>query len=283
MFALTFLASVAGFRDANNELLHTHVVRNFAGNLCPLFAGIRGDKERRVRMDTSLHPWDLTVEEAIALQKSLATRVQQTNGFDPEKIRTVAGVDASYKDEGLAAISILSFPDLKVIEEVTATARATFPYVPGLLSFRETPLALRAFEKLPALPDLIMVDGQGLAHPRRFGIACHLGLLLDCPTIGVAKSRLVGTHADPGENAGDTAPLIHKGETIGMVLRSKPRTNPLFISVGHKVDLETAVAMVMRCFRGYRLPEPTRFAHLLAAGQSQLNRVQPLLIDTDAY
>jgi deoxyribonuclease V len=216
------------------------------------------------------HRWDLTVEEAVALQKSLAGQVELTNGFDPAEIRTVAGVDASYRDEGLAAISVLSFPDLTVIEEATASARATFPYVPGLLSFRETPLALLAFEKLSALPDLILLDGQGLAHPRRFGIACHLGLLLDRPTIGVAKSRLVGTFTPPGENRGDSSPLLHRGEVIGTVLRSKPRTNPLVISPGHKIDLETSVSMVLRCLKGYRLPEPTRRAHQLADGQSQL-------------
>lgn len=210
------------------------------------------------------HSWDLTVEEAVALQKSLAARVETANGFDPEAIKTVAGIDASYKDDGLAAVVVLSFPDLIVIEEATASAHATFPYVPGLLSFRETPLALLALEKLSTLPDLILLDGQGLAHPRRFGIACHLGLLLDRPTIGVAKSRLVGTFDSPGENAGDHSPLLHKGEIVGTVLRSKPRTNPLFISPGHKIDLETSVSFVLRCLRGYRLPDPTRRAHLLA-------------------
>jgi deoxyribonuclease V len=217
--------------------------------------------------------WDLTPEEAVARQKELAVRVKMTNAFDLDAIHTIAGVDASYRDEGLAAVVVLSYPDLTPIEEATALRRATFPYIPGLLSFRESPLALAALEKLSYLPDLLMVDGQGIAHPRRFGIASHLGLLLDRPTIGVAKSILTGRFENLGENAGDTAPLIHRGQIIGMALRSKPRTNPLIISVGHKINLETAVTLVMRCLHGYRLPEPTRRAHNLASGQSQVAAV----------
>jgi len=224
--------------------------------------------------------WDLTPEEAVALQKELAARVQTTNGFDPSAVRTIAGVDASYKDEGLAAVVVLSYPDLIPIEEATATLRATFPYIPGLLSFRESPLALAAIEKISALPDLLMVDGQGIAHPRRFGIASHLGLLLDRPTIGVAKSILTGHYENLGENAGDNAPLVHRGQIIGTALRSKPRTNPLIISIGHRIDLETAVGFVMRCLGGYRLPEPTRRAHNLAAGQSQVSVATPPPADT---
>lgn len=208
-------------------------------------------------MFRELHAWDVSVEEAIRIQKTLAPQVQQSNGFDPAMIRTIAGLDASYKDVGLAAVTVLSYPELEIVEQVTASLEAVFPYVPGLLSFRETPLALKAFEKLTALPDLVMCDGQGIAHPRRFGIASHLGLILDRPAIGVAKSRLIGTFTPPGENKGDASPLIHKGEVIGTVLRSKPRTNPLFISIGHKIDLETAEALVLACLKGYRLPEPT--------------------------
>jgi deoxyribonuclease V len=224
--------------------------------------------------------WDLTPAEAVALQKEMAARVETTNGFDPAAIRTVAGVDASYRDEGTAAVVVLSYPDLTPIEEATANQRATFPYVPGLLSFRESPLALAAIEKLSALPDLLMVDGQGIAHPRRFGIASHLGLLLDRPAIGVAKSILTGRFENLGESAGDTAPLVHRGQVIGMALRSKPRTNPLIVSIGHRIDLETAVALVVGCLRGYRLPEPTRRAHNLAAGQSQVPAPLPRPDDT---
>lgn len=211
------------------------------------------------------HRWDLTPEEAIALQQELRQRVQTTNGFDPDAIRTVAGIDVSLKGEGQAAIVVLSYPDLEPLDQATATVKLTFPYVPGLLSFRESPLVLAAWEKLQKKPDLLMVDGQGYAHPRRFGIACHLGLLLDKPSLGVAKSVLVGRYENLGENAGDEAPLVHQDETIGIVLRSKARTNPLIISLGHRIGLPTAVQFVQSCLRGYRLPEPTRQAHNAAA------------------
>lgn len=205
--------------------------------------------------------WDLTPEEAVAEQTRLATRVQQTNGFDPGTLRTVAGIDVSLKGDGQAAIVVLSFPDLAVVDEAVASVPLTFPYVPGLLSFRESPLVLAAWEKLSVRPDLLMVDGQGYAHPRRFGIACHLGVLLDLPALGVAKSVLVGKFDALGDEPGSQAPLVHRGETIGTALRAKARTNPLIISVGHKIDLPTAVALVSQCLRGYRLPEPTRQAH----------------------
>jgi deoxyribonuclease V len=210
------------------------------------------------------HGWDLTPEEAVDVQKRLAGLVQQTNGFDPNAVRTIAGIDVSLKEEGQAAVAVLSYPELAIIGGGVATAKLTFPYVPGLLSFRETPLVLEALAKLEVRPDLLMVDGQGRAHPRRFGIACHVGLLTDIPTIGVAKSVLCGKYGELGAEAGSRSPLTDRGETIGIALRAKVRTNPLIISVGHKVDLETAVQMVERCLRGYRLPEPTRTAHNLA-------------------
>ncbi|MDX1931615.1 MAG: deoxyribonuclease V [Capsulimonadales bacterium] len=215
------------------------------------------------------HRWDLTVDEAIAVQRELAAQVRTTNDFDPDALRTVAGIDASYRDEGKASVVVLSYPDLTVVEEATATARAEFPYVPGLLSFRESPLALDALAKLSALPDLLMLDGQGIAHPRRFGIACHLGVLLDRPTIGVAKSVLTGKYEEPGEEPGSVSPLTYRGEVLGMAVRAKKRTNPLIVSVGHRIDLETAVRLVLACVRGYRLPETTRRAHNLAGGRSQ--------------
>jgi deoxyribonuclease V len=210
------------------------------------------------------HAWDLTPEEAIEIQRQLAARVLETNGFDPDAVRTIAGIDVSLKEEGQAAVAVLSYPDFTVVDRAVASAKLTFPYVPGLLSFRETPLVLAALEKLRVRPDLLMVDGQGRAHPRRFGIACHVGLLADLPAIGVAKSVLCGRFGELGAEAGSRAPLIHRKETIGIALRAKVRTNPLIISVGHKVDLETAVLLVERCLRGYRLPEPTRAAHNLA-------------------
>lgn len=214
--------------------------------------------------DAPLHGWQVTPEEAIAIQQRLRERVRQSDGFDPERIRTIAGVDAAYKEIGRAAVVLLSYPELAVIEEANAVQESVFPYVPGLLSFRELPMVLAALERLRTAPDLIMVDGQGIAHPRRFGIAAHLGVYLDVPTIGCAKSRLTGRYDEPGPAVGDRTPLTHRGETIGAVVRSKPRSNPLFISVGHRVSLETAVAIVLRCLRGYRLPEPTRLADRLS-------------------
>ncbi len=210
------------------------------------------------------HRWDVTVEEAAEIQNRLRNQIIRTNGFEPSEIKTIAGIDASYKDIGQAAVAVFSFPDLKLIDRATATGTVNFPYVPGFLSFREVPLVLEALQNLSIQPDLLMLDGQGYAHPRRFGIACHLGLYLDKPAIGCAKSVLVGQYDNLGPDMGDTAPLIHREETIGIVLRSKPRTNPLIISAGHKIDLPTAVDFVIKCLRGYRLPETTRTADKIA-------------------
>lgn len=214
------------------------------------------------------HRWDVTVEEAAEIQNRLRTQIIRTNSFEPGEIKTVAGIDASYKEVGQAAVAVFSFPDLKLIDRATATGIVNFPYVPGYLSFREVPLVLEALKQLSIQPDLLMLDGQGYAHPRRFGIACHVGLYLDKPTIGCAKSVLVGSYENLGPNMGDTAPLIHRGEIIGTALRSKPRTNPLIISAGHKIDLTTAVDFVIKCLRGYRLPETTRTADKIA-GEAQ--------------
>lgn len=207
---------------------------------------------------------DITIEQAIAIQEHLRERVQPMNGFAPDALRTVAGIDAAYHDGARAAIVVMAFPNLVVLDQATATLPTAFPYVPGLLSFREIPAALAAFAKLTVPPDVVICDGQGYAHPRRFGLACHLGVLLDRPTIGCAKTHFIGTYAEPGPNSGDCAPLIDSGETIGMVVRTKPQTKPLFVSVGHKIDLDTAVAIVLRCLRGYRLPETTRAADHLS-------------------
>lgn len=210
-----------------------------------------------------MHTWDVSPAEAIALQKELAQRVSRRNDLPLDAIRTIAGVDASYKDQGFAVIVVMTFPELEVIERATATHASVFPYVPGLLSFREAPIVLDAFARLQVKPDLLMCDGQGIAHPRRLGLASHLGVYLDIPSIGCAKSRLTGRYEEPGPHAGDRSPLMARDETIGMVLRTKPRTRPLFVSVGHKVDLSTAVDIVLACLRGYRLPEPTRLADKL--------------------
>lgn len=210
-----------------------------------------------------MHEWNLTPSEAIALQSELAERVVRRNSQSLEAIKTIAGVDASYKDQGFAVIVVMTFPELEVIEQATAIHESVFPYVPGLLSFREAPIVLDAFAKLRTRPDLLMCDGQGIAHPRRLGLASHLGVYLDIPSIGCAKSRLTGRYDEPGPRTGDRSPLMSRDETIGMVVRTKPRTNPLFVSIGNKVDLPMAVEIVLACLRGYRLPEPTRIADRL--------------------
>lgn len=212
------------------------------------------------------HDWNLTPEEAIALQQSLRQQIITIDQLD--EVQTVAGVDVGFEDEGTttrAAVAVLSFPGLQVVEQTVARRPTTFPYVPGLLSFREVPTVLEALAKLKHTPDLLLCDGQGTAHPRRFGIACHIGLLTDRPAIGVGKSLLVGTHPAVPDEKGAWVPLKHKGETIGAVLRTRVGTKPLYISPGHRISLETAIAFVLRCTTKYRLPETTRHAHKLAS------------------
>jgi deoxyribonuclease V len=214
-----------------------------------------------------LHSWVVSADEAVAIQQRLRSLVVRENGFDPAQVRTIAGVDASYRDKAYAAIVVLSLPDLVVVEQVVAERETPFPYVPGLLSFREAPAVLDAMEKLKARPDLLMFDGQGIAHPRRLGIAAHMGVYIGMPSIGCAKSRLTGSYHEPGPNVGDLSPLMAGREQIGVVLRSKPRTNPLFISIGHLIDLPTATNFVLQTLHGYRLPEPTRQADRLAGAR----------------
>lgn len=216
----------------------------------------------------TLHDWNLTAEEAKEQQTTMRRFVSLTDGFGG--IKTVAGVDLSLDTDnnlGHAIVVVLSYPDFRVLETRYATAPLSMPYIPGLLSFRESPVALEAFTQIVTVPDLIFVDGQGQAHPRGFGIACHLGILLDVPSIGVAKSRLYGRFdgATLGDAPGSAVPLTdQRGQhVIGSVVRTKIRTNPLFISPGHKVSVESATQLVLGCVRGYRLPEPTRQAHLL--------------------
>ena len=216
----------------------------------------------------SLHSWRVTVAEAQQIQRRLASQVSTRS--EVGVLRFVAGVDISPQDSrGMArgAVVVLRFPDLVVVERSVVEQRVTFPYVPGLLSFRETPLIVAACEGLATVPDLIIADAQGIAHPRRLGLASHLGLLLDVPTIGCAKSILCGGHDELGEEPGSSAPLVDGGEVIGAALRTKRGTRPVYVSIGHKVDLDTALKWVLACCRGYRLPEPTRLAHLAAAGQ----------------
>ncbi|HMB25112.1 MAG TPA: deoxyribonuclease V [Anaerolineales bacterium] len=218
-------------------------------------------------MVTKLHNWNLTPEEAARVQTDLRNRLILT--WDERPVTTVAGVDVSIKTEtARAAIVVLRYPELKPFESVTADAPLVFPYIPGLLSFREGPAVLSAWNKLENKPDLLMFDGQGIAHPRGIGIASQMGLWLERPTIGVAKSRLYGRHAEVGPHRGDRADLLDKsGDLIGAVLRTRERTNPLYISPGHLMDVEHAVEFVLACLAGYRLPDPTRWAHNVAGGQ----------------
>jgi deoxyribonuclease V len=211
------------------------------------------------------HPFDLAPTEAIHLQKELRTRIRLTG--DPGEISIVAGTDASYargSNEIYAVVVALRYPDLTIIERSSACCVTSFPYIPGLLTFREGPALIEAFRRLRSEPDVIFFDGQGIAHPRGLGIASHIGVLLDRPTVGVAKSLLVGTAEDPGPAPGSTSPILYNDETIGMVVRTKERTKPVYISVGHRIDLARAVDLVLATTRGYRLPEPTRQAHLFA-------------------
>jgi deoxyribonuclease V len=214
----------------------------------------------------SLHPWNLSAKEAIVLQRQLAEQVVLANSL-PAPIRTVAGVDVSYKRRGRlfhAAVVVLDYATQQRRDAATATGEVNFPYVPGLLSFRELPILLQAFEKLATVPDVVLADGQGIAHPRRLGLASHLGLWLDLPTIGCAKTRLCGEELPPAEERGQWTALRQDGEEIGRIVRTRSRVKPLYVSPGHKVDMSSAMTVVLQCGRGYRLPEPTRQAHLLS-------------------
>lgn len=215
------------------------------------------------------HAWPFTVEEAIAVQEQLRKEVITKDQLGT--VQYVAGVDMGFESEGTisrAAVAVLSFPDLQLQESAIARRPTSFPYVPGFLSFREIPAVLDALEKIKLTPDLILCDGQGIAHPRRFGIACHLGLIVDLPTIGVAKSLLVGKHEEVPEERGNWQPLYHRGETIGAVLRTRTKTKPLYISSGHRVSLATAIDYVLSCTPKYRLPETTRIADKLASDKA---------------
>lgn len=214
-----------------------------------------------------LHEWTLSPKEAIELQKQLAFEVVTEDKFD-KPIKTVAGIDLGYdakSDTCRAVVVVLNFPQLDLIESAEVILPIQFPYVPGLLSFRETPAAVKALEKLTITPDIILCDGQGLAHPRLFGIACHIGLIADVPTIGVAKSLLVGKFENLGETRGSRASLIYKNREVGAVLRTKNKVQPVYVSVGHRISLETAIDYVLQCAPKYRLPETTRLADQMAS------------------
>jgi deoxyribonuclease V len=216
----------------------------------------------------NLHGWEVSTAEARELQLKLASEVSRTDVVSGP--RFIAGVDISVdRVRGVArgAVVVLNYPELKVVETRVVEGKVDFPYVPGLLTFREAPLALAAFKRLNTVPDLVLFDGQGIAHPRRMGLASHLGLFLDTPAIGCAKSRLCGSHAVLGSEVGSYAELVDGDELIGAALRTKAGVKPVYVSIGHKISLESAIHWVMRCCCGYRLPEPTRLAHLAAGGR----------------
>ena len=210
--------------------------------------------------------WPKTVPQARAVQEELRHRIVTRDRIGA--VRFVAGVDVGFEDAGRvtrAAVAVLTFPGLEPCDQSVVRRRTRFPYVPGYLSFREAPAVLAALGRLRTKPDLLLCDGQGYAHPRRFGIACHLGLLVDTPSIGVAKSRLIGRHAGVGAKKGDSRPLVDNDEVIGAVVRTRDDVKPLYISIGHRVGLSTAIEYVLRCTTKYRLPETTRRAHHLAS------------------
>lgn len=212
-----------------------------------------------------IHRFDIGYHEAVAIQNELRSYVIRTGA--PRPLRTIAGADVSYAKRAetmYAAVVVMKWPSGEVVEEVTAQRPAKFPYIPGLLSFREMPALLAAFAELRTQPDVIIYDGHGIAHPRGFGIASHLGVLLDVPTIGCAKKRLVGEYAQPGRQKGSRAPLRLDGKTIGTVLRTRANVKPVFVSVGHRIGLRPAVKLVLDTAVRYRLPEPTRLAHVLS-------------------
>ena len=215
-----------------------------------------------------LHPWDLTPKEAIRVQQELRSRVIASPLADTA-IRTIAGVDVGLPRGGQvarAAVVVLDYATMEPVASATAEMPVPFPYVPGLLSFREMPVILRALEQLSVSPDVFLVDGHGYAHPRRFGLACHLGVWLDRPAIGCGKSILVGEAEPLAKPRGSTAPLRDGDEIIGMAVRTRTGVKPVYISIGNRVDLESAVRITLNCGRGVRLPEPVRRAHQLASG-----------------
>ena len=210
------------------------------------------------------HPWDLSEKQALQLQKNLASKVVKHNQLN--EIQLIAGVDVAYAKESdklVAAIVILDADTLEIIESVTADDNAKFSYIPGLFSFRELPSLVKAFAKLQNKPDLIVCDGQGYAHPRRFGLACHLGVLFDIPAIGCGKTRLLGEADTPGTERGEMTPLIDNNEIIGNVLRTQADVNPIYVSIGHRITLATACEWVLKLSPKYRLPETTRMADQL--------------------
>lgn len=213
-----------------------------------------------------LHAWNVTTDEARQIQNELRHQIVQIDQFD--EIGTVAGVDIGIRNDiATASVVVLDFPNLQVIDGIVAESRINFPYIPGYLSFREIPPLLVAFARLHTAPDLVIVDGQGIAHPRRFGLASHLGLILDKPTIGCAKSRLCGQYIEPDSEKGAWSNLIYNHDIIGIALRTRTNVSVVYVSVGHLISIETAREITLACCPKYRLPETTRFAHQAASGK----------------
>ena len=225
------------------------------------------------------HPWNVSPAEAMEIQRQLRGKVSKERSFG--EVHTVAGVDVGFKGEvARAAVVVLSYPELQPLDYSVAELPVEFPYIPGLLSFREGPSVLAALEKLATEPDLFIFDAQGLAHPRRMGLASHIGIIIDRPSIGCAKSRLCGTHHQPGPERGSYVHLYDDGEIIGAVVRTRTGVKPLYVSIGHRIDLESAIEYVLGCCRNHRLPETTRYAHRVAGGERlQIGTSQPRLFE----
>jgi deoxyribonuclease V len=213
------------------------------------------------------HEWELIPAEAKELQIQLAQKVIKKNLIS--KVEYIAGLDVSIlpDNSGRAAVVVLKYPELEPVEIKTVVERVSFPYIPGLLSFREIPALVSVLSKLSLEPDILYVDGQGIAHPRRFGLASHIGLMVDKPTIGCAKSLLCGSYQPVGENPGEYSDVTDKDEIIGVALRTRLKSKPMLISIGHKVDLPASIKWVINTSKGYKLPEPTRLAHLASIGR----------------
>jgi deoxyribonuclease V len=206
-----------------------------------------------------LHAWDVSPREAITIQEILRARIRLCDTC--RKIDVIAGADVSFDDDwGYGGVISYTFPDLEEIERRSARMKLTFPYIPGLLAFREAPVLLAALEQLAIEPDLLLFDGQGIAHGRKMGIATHMGIVLNKPTIGCAKSRLVGAFTEPGAERGCHKPLVHADETVGAVVRTRKGVKPIFVSPGTGISLKTSIKIVLKCLDGYRIPKPTREA-----------------------
>lgn len=229
-----------------------------------------------MKIGRSPHNWAITPRQAIVIQKKLSSMISRSGS--PVRIRLAAGLDAAFtpdKKGCIGGVVLWDIEERKIVERYTAVRELYFPYIPGLLSFREAPALISALRQLRTVPDLLICDGQGIAHPRRLGIASHIGVITGLPAIGCAKSRLVGDYREPGPKRGDASPLCDKNERVGTVLRTRDRVKPVYVSVGHKIDLDLAVRIILDCTIGYRLPEPTRLADHLVAEHKKKILIKP--------